>query len=112
MWSQLFSRGGDAEAAWRRVQYNTIGMQMLLQVVFPLHEACRTNDAETVKRLLDTANGPQGPDLNAANFRGETPLYLGCTSGSIEIVSLVRPLSALLGIIRVCLSVHAVLCSL
>ena len=81
----LLDNGADAERAWRRRS-----TRLLCRVVYPLHEACKTNDEETVKRLLDTTHGPGGIDVNSKNFVGQTPLYLGCTSGNIEIVRMVR----------------------
>ena len=65
-------------------------MQMLQQVVYPLHEACATNDLETVASLLKTgpgtSNGLMTFDVDAQDFEGWTPLHAAIQRGHVEVV--------------------------
>ena len=65
-------------------------MQMLQQVVYPLHEACATNDLQTVSSLLKTgpgtSNGLMTFDVDAKDFEGWTPLHAAIQRGHVEVV--------------------------
>ena len=65
-------------------------MQMLQQVVYPLHEACATNDLDTVASLLKTgpgtSNGLMTFDADAQDFEGCTPLHAAIQRGHVEVV--------------------------
>jgi ankyrin repeat protein len=106
-WDKASGEAWDDGRDWEEPTANR-AKQMLRRVVYPLHEACKTNDEERVQRLLETAQSP-GLDVNSRDFEGKTPLYLGCMSGNIKIVQMVRFSFTSLDF---CFSVHPVFCSL
>ena len=99
----LVAHGADAQHVWTYGGQRT--RRLLLRSMFPLHEACKEKDEDTVQRLLlaermtmeqrldfclpDAAYRPMGLDVNSKNFEGDTPLYLGCRSGNRQIVRMV-----------------------
>lgn len=62
----------------------------IMQEDLPLHNACKSNDIETIRYLLS-----QNLNIFETNYEGQTPLHIAAMVGNIEIIKLLVSAGAL-----------------
>ena len=75
--------GGDTPIANAKANGYSSIVALLEEHINPLHAAAKTGDIDAMTQLLD-----DGAEVDRANEKGRTPLWIACLKGHVEVARL------------------------